>query len=43
MAAPVHEPGMLDTDAQIEHLLLEGCRLIDEAQMQGPQGDAPAS
>jgi tetratricopeptide (TPR) repeat protein len=22
--APVHEPGMLDTDAQIEHLLLEG-------------------
>jgi mutual gliding-motility protein MglA len=37
------EPGEGQPLAQsVEHLLLEGCRLIDESQLNSPQGGAPA-
>jgi len=37
------DPGEGQPLAQsVEHLLLEGCRLIDESQLNSPQGGAPA-
>ncbi|HVQ24718.1 MAG TPA: DUF4388 domain-containing protein, partial [Planctomycetota bacterium] len=37
------DPGEGQPLAQsVEHLLLEGCRLIDESQMNSPQGGASA-
>jgi CheY-like chemotaxis protein/signal recognition particle receptor subunit beta len=37
------DPGEGQPLAQsVEHLLLEGCRLLDESQMNSPQGGAPA-